>query len=204
MKHDIRRFKDLKVALLELQQFILNGASLQTGRPIRNFGRLLPREILANWLICAAVNFDRGNEDIFLATDPFGGDGLICEGQDGDVWPTEHVFVPALDGASNSDAGEQILEKIRSKNSRGKAYASGKTLVVFVNAGDGHWHPNKLSKSLPDPFYFNSAWAVALQGIEAGQYIYGVTKLDLSLGEAPIWRIRISDQFDSWDVERTQ
>jgi hypothetical protein len=98
-----------------------------------------------------------------------------------------------------------ILKAINNKRNKGRApYASGKTLVVFLNAGGGKWSPNKVAKQLPDPLYFAVVWVAGLEHVEGGKYIYTVTMLDTSQGGAPTWRIGISGDFTSWAVERIQ
>jgi hypothetical protein len=56
MKYPIIRFKSLTVALKELAPFVRDGRHLQNGRPFDRLGGMLSREVLANWLICAAAN----------------------------------------------------------------------------------------------------------------------------------------------------
>jgi hypothetical protein len=45
---------------------------------------------------------------------------------------------------------------------------------------------------------------VGLQYVEDGMYVYAVVQADLSNGNAPIWKVRISSNFDAWTVERLQ
>jgi hypothetical protein len=56
MNYKITRFKSLKLAVKELEPFIRNGEHLQTGKPFKPFHGLRSRELLANWLLCVAVN----------------------------------------------------------------------------------------------------------------------------------------------------
>jgi hypothetical protein len=56
MKYSVTQFKSLAVALKELEPFVRNGKHLQTGKPFEKFGGKRSREILANWLVCAATN----------------------------------------------------------------------------------------------------------------------------------------------------
>ena len=76
MNHAIRRFKSLTVALKELERFVRSGKPLQSGRPFKNFGGMLPREAWANWLLCAVANAVAGTEQFTFTTDPVGGDGV--------------------------------------------------------------------------------------------------------------------------------
>ena len=39
---------------------------------------------------------------------------------------------------------------------------------------------------------------------EAGEYIYGVTCLDISEGDAPALLVRVGKDFDTWTVKRVQ
>ena len=76
---------------------------------------------------------------------------------------------------------------------------------MFLNAGGGGaWHPNRAAKRLPDPLHFAVVWVVGLHRAEAGRYVYGVTQLDLSNGNAPAWLVSIGADFCSWSIERIQ
>ena len=80
------------------------------------------------------------------------------------------------------------MKAINDKQQKGgAAYARGKTLVVFVNAGGGAWHPNSVAKQFPTTLDFAAVWAVGLQGVEDGEYVYGVTNLHVDGGDAPTW-----------------
>lgn len=114
-------------------------------------------------------------------------------------------MVPAIRPPEAKDLDTLILEKIELKCGKGgEAYASGKTLVVFVNAGEGNWTPNKIARQLPAPLYFVGVWIVGLQAVEAGEYVYNVARLDLSHGNATVWSVRIAKDFDSWVVKHVQ
>jgi hypothetical protein len=98
------------------------------------------------------------------------------------------------------------LRAIADKQGKGgAAYASGKTLVVFLNTGgDVPWKPNRVARNLPEPLHFEAVWVVGLHKVESGQYVYGVTRLDLRAGNAPVWLVRIAPGFDDWEVEPYQ
>lgn len=204
MKYPVRRFRSLAVALKELEPFVRNGDHLQTGKPFAKFGGMRSREILANWLLCAAVNA-ANNARLTFCSDPLGGDGIICDEATGDTWPTEHVIVPKLRPGQTAEAEELILKSIEHKCSKGgSAYAAGKTLIVFLDAGAGRWLPNRVARQLPEPLHFTTVWVVGLQRVEAGEYIYAVTHLDVSEGDAPTLRVRLGKDFDTWEVTQIQ
>ena len=206
MKYAVTRFKSMELALKELEPFVKNGAHLQSGKPFEKFGGMRSREILANWLLCATKG---AVEELRLSfsTDPTGSDGIIRNDKSGETWPTEHVMVPRQSGNDIADAQTLILEKIEQKRAKGGGqYASGKTLVVFLDAGPeaGQWFPNRIAKALPAPLLFETVWVVALQTVEDGAYTYAVTHLDISNGDAPTFLVRISKDFDSWEVSSRQ
>jgi hypothetical protein len=207
MKYPVTRFTSLRAALKELEAYILNGEHLQTGKPFNQLGGLRSREALANLLLCIAVNSVTKPDRLTFTSAPsdVGGDGIIYDTETEETWKTEHVMVPNLPGSTADDTEALILEKIELKRSKGgEAYAAGKTLVVFLNACSGVWFPNNVTKRLPAPLYFDAVWVVGLQGVEDGEYVYTVTRLDLSQGNAPTWRIRIGRSFDAWLVEVIQ
>ena len=114
-------------------------------------------------------------------------------------------MAPRLPPGQTGDCKALILEKIEQKRSKGGAtYPAGKTLVVFLEAGAGVWFPNRVARQLPEPLYFSAAWVVGLQGVEEGEYVYNVTCLDISEGNAPALRVRIGKNFDTWTVDRIQ
>jgi hypothetical protein len=204
MKYPVTQFKGLAAALKEIEPFVRNGQHLQTGKPFEKFGGMRSREILANWLVCVATNAATEGKLTFCS-DPIGGDGIICDAATGETWPTEHVMVPRLGAGQTDDAETLILKAIDQKRDKGgAAYAAGKTLIVFLDAGAGTWFPNRVARRLPDPLHFAAVWVVGLQGVEAGEYVYGVTNLDFTEGNAPTLLVRIREDFGAWEVTRTQ
>lgn len=160
-----------------------------------------PREVLANWLICVATNAESEGKLTFCS-DPIGGDGIIYDIATGEIWPTEHLMVPRLRPGQTADVETLILSATDQKRQKGgAAYAAGKTLIVFLEAGAG-WYPNKVARRLPDPLHFATVWVVCLQGVHAGDYLYGVTNLDLTRGNVPTLLVRINRNFDAWEVTR--
>jgi hypothetical protein len=146
VKYQITRFKSLEAALKELEPFIRNGEHLQTGKRFERFGGLRSRELFANWLLCAVVNYDgRAADRLTFTSDPLDSDGIIYDSEKDASYPTEHVLVPAARPGTAVDVEAQILKAIEHKRKKGgAAYASGKTLVVFLNSGGGIWHPNRV------------------------------------------------------------
>ena len=204
MRYQVRQFKSMTLALKELEQFVRNPALLRTGRPLQQFGGMLPREVLANWLLCATVNAVEGRQLVF-SSDPTGGDGIIREEATCEIFPIERTMVSTFNQRDGADAETLILEAIDKKQAKGEPYASGKTLVVFLDADAGEWFPNHVAKELPDPLHFATVWVVCfLKRTDDGVYIYGVTHLDVSNGNAPTFLVRIAKDFDDWEVEDLQ
>src|SRR5438128_21260 len=77
MKYPVARFKSMEEALEQLEPSIRDGEHLQTGKPFPEFHGLRSREILANWLLCVALNFTNQQERFTFGSDPLGGDGII-------------------------------------------------------------------------------------------------------------------------------
>jgi hypothetical protein len=205
MNYPVRRFKSLTMALSELKPFVRGGKPLPSGRPFNNFGKMLPREAWANWLVCAVVNAVAGAEQVTFTTDPVGGDGVIQDTKTGETWPTEHVMAPQARGNKKPDVEAAVVKAVADKQKKGeKAYASGKTLIVFSDVGGGTpWFPNKVAKQMPAND-FAAVGVVSLHRVEDGEYVYSVSELDPASGTAPTWLVRIAKDFDSWTVERFQ
>jgi hypothetical protein len=147
MKYQVTRFKSLAVGLKELGPFIRNGEHLQTGKPSKLFGGLRSREILANWLLCVAMNSVATPDRLTFSSDPLGGDGIIHDTRTGETWQTEHVLVPRSRAGNVEDTEALILQAIEQKRTKGgAAYARGKTLVVFREAAGDPWYPNRVAR----------------------------------------------------------
>jgi hypothetical protein len=205
MKYEVTHFKSLTVAIKELQPFILNGHHLQNGKGFALMNDMRSREMLGNLLLCISVNSSTspGRMIFTSAPDDVGGDGIIYDRVAEMGIPTEHVMVPAISRNAGRNAGELILEAVRLKVKKGgSAYASGKTLVVFLFQSTGEWYPNKVTPQLPDPLLFEAVWVVCLHGVEEGRYTYNVTRL--AHPHAPAWRVRFNKNFDGWEVEAVQ
>jgi hypothetical protein len=206
MKYPAKRFKSLPVALKEIEQYIRHGKDLLSGAPFNNFGDMRSREILANWLICAAFNSESHPDRLTFASvdDPIGGDGVLIDTATDETWPTEHVLALGSPG----DTGEiepRVLAAVGQKIMKGASYATGKTLVVFLEKGDGRtWFANKVARALPQPLHFGAVWVVGLHCVEAGEYTYNVTQMDEEAGIAHVWRVRIAADFSTWTVELVQ
>jgi len=205
MKQRVSKFKSLAIALKELKPYIQDGQHLLTGRPFKRMEGMLSREALGNWLSCVAINSITQSDRFTFSSDPNGGDGIIMDTHTGETWPTEHVIVPAVAVGQDADTSALILKAVTDKRAKGgAAYASGKTLVVFLNAGSGEWFPNRVAHALPNPLLFQAVWVWGFQSIESDCYVYNVTRLDVRNGNAPAWRVRIDADFDSWAVEIVQ
>ena len=111
MRYRVTQFKSLEEALKEIAPYVRDGKQLQSGKPVEKFGGMLPREIWANWLVCAVVDADWGGKLTF-SSDPTGGDGIIRDSETGDAWPTEHVIVPELKSGQTADANALILKAV--------------------------------------------------------------------------------------------
>lgn len=206
MKHRVTGFVSLHAALKELEPFVRDGEHLLTGRDFPSVS-VRSREILANWLICVAVNSTQPCDRLALmgTTALIGGDGIIHDTQTGETWVTEHVADIQRNESTDSGAAERILSAINKKREKGgAAYAQGKTLVIFLLTGGGKWFPTKLAKELPEPLLFDAAWVVSFDGPDTEKYAYSVTRLDITQGQAPVWRIVINEKFDAWRVEAIQ
>lgn len=202
MKYPVNRFKSLPVALKEIESLVRDPRHLQTGKPFAKFGGMRPRELLANWLLCATFQQIEGRELMFYS-DPVGGDGIIRDEATGETWQTEHVYVSQHN--KGADAKTLILDAINHKRANGAAYCNGKTLVVFLDTPvAGTWYPNAVAKVVPDPLMFDAVWVIGFSTVEDRSYVYNLTHLDVSDGDAPAFLLKIAPDFDAWKVEQIQ
>lgn len=67
MKYPVTRFKSLLVALKEIEPMVRDPRHLQTGKPLEKFGDMRPREMLANWLLCATFKATQSRKLTFYS-----------------------------------------------------------------------------------------------------------------------------------------
>jgi hypothetical protein len=210
-RYSVTRFKSPQVALKELERFFRNGpasaksnkAVLESGRPLKRFGGMLPRELIVNWLFAAVGNYIAGAERFQFTSDPRGGDGLIYDVVSQTALWTEHVMVRRASPNESRDTQTRIIEEVTHKIQKGgTSYASGKTLLVFLySAADGdQWWPDKAAAALPTPLHFDAVWVVGFQPSVGEDRIYALTRLDLRRGHAPVWWVQIEADFSAWTV----
>lgn len=203
MKYEVTRFKDLTIALKEIEPFVRDGKHLLTGKPFQRFGNMRSREVLGNWLMCAVINAHTGKNIHTFTSDPQGSDGIILNTETGDTWSTEHVMVGEAYKLKEKKLSieDRIVFAFNKKlNKGGKAYASGKQLIVLLNADGGSWHPRKVAKKLPTNLSFADVWVVGLLPSEDKNYVYSVSQLGTSSRDAPTWKVHIESDFCSWSV----
>ena len=147
---------------------------------------MLPRELVANWLLTVVANYFTRSERFQFTTDPRGGNGVIYDTETREAVWTEHIIVRGAPG-SKANPETQILEAVAHKLKKGPSYAKGKTLIVFMySGGDGtQWWPDKVAAALPKPIHFEAAWVVGFQSFDGDDRIYAVTRLDLRRAHAP-------------------
>lgn len=202
MRQDVTTFKTLKICIKELEQFIRDGNHLETGRRFKRFGNLSSSEVLGCWLLAVVLCHEAKSEKIRICTDPQGGDGTLYDIEELQSYPIEQVMVTNW-GVVDKDTEGLILEQINKKqNKGGKAYAAGKTLMVFLNRKGESWHPNRLARNLPEELDFDDVWVVGLQEVIDDSYTYNVTQLN-AYG-CPIWRVIIDNSFEGWQVKKIQ
>jgi hypothetical protein len=148
MKYAVTMFINLAVALKELERFVRSGEHLHTGKPFKKFGDMRSREMLANWLLCAALN-STGDRELTFSSRPVGGDGIISDRATGEAFAlTEHVMASGRSGEME-DAQTLILNAIEQKRCKGEPYAGAKTLIVFWREMRGNGSRAKSRSSSP-------------------------------------------------------
>jgi hypothetical protein len=204
MKFDVKQFRSMELALSQILPRI-TAQELKTGKPVAQFGNLRPREILANWLFCAALNSRSGVEgvDLSFTTDPHDGDGIIYDQNNHSARHTEHVYVPPQDADQTSSVEELVAAAVALKVQKGPPYAKGKTLLVFVDAGgDRVWYSNKAARLVPKND-FVEVWAISRDKEATYECIYNVSLL-IAEEPTPVFQVRINKKIPKWTVVRTQ
>jgi hypothetical protein len=159
-----------------------------------------------NWLVCAAFNDAAKAEVLCFTSDSDNGDGRLYHTGDQQDFPTEHVMAPKLRGEQfEGSVEESIVQAVKQKIQKGgPAYASGKTLVVFLASDGGPWYPNRAARSLPKPLHFEDVWVFHFQRMNGNRYLYGVAQLDRTSANCPTWTIEIAEDWCCWTVTRLQ
>ena len=144
-----------------------------------------PREILANWLLCATLEAIEGRKLMFYS-DPVGGVEIIRDEATEQTWPTEHVYVSQY--STGPDAKALILDAIKHKQSKGEPYCRGKTLIVFLDTPRGRAvASNRGRKGVAEPAALRSRVGCRFFHASGRGLRYGLTMLDPTQENAPLF-----------------
>lgn len=207
MNPPIKRFKSMGAALQYLAPFIREPYAklLRTGRPLADFGGMLPRELLGNWLVCVTANKDQPDRPLYFTTDPTGGDGVVIDEKNEIAYHFEHVFAPQPATGEILSGDELVKAAVAQKQRKGgRAYAAGKNLVVLLDKADSLC-PTETARTLPQ-HDFAGVWVIAQVDLVLDEYAFAVTRLFPMEGheQAPTFWVRINQKFDTWGVARAQ
>lgn len=113
-KQKVTAVIDLKTVLGDMEPWIKGPRFLYVGK--KGNITLLPREILANWLLCAVGNSLDDNESLTFCNDPFGGgDGIILDRKSEEQTVTEHIFIPKHKKKDDNTVEDLIFEAVNKK-----------------------------------------------------------------------------------------
>lgn len=202
VKQKVTIVRDLHIVLGDMEPWVKNPKVLYSGRA-GNI-KLLPREILANWLLCAVGNSAGDTDSLTFCNDPFGGgDGIIIDRDSGEQMVTEHIFVPKHQNNGDKSTEDLIVEAVEKKqNKGGKSYSEGKHLIIFCD-GIGNWFPNKVGKRIQGIHDFFSVWAIGLEKIEnENDYFYWIACFNET--HTHVSQVRIDFQEKKWSVKKIQ
>lgn len=203
MKQHVKSITDLTTVLQDIEPWVKEPKTLYNGRKPGNFG-LLPREIWANWLLCAIGNAQTENADwTFSDDEDGGGDGILFDRASESGMVTEHIFIPPMQKKAGQATEDVIIAAVNKKQSKGrKAYAEGKHLIVFCE-GIGTWFPNRVGKVIAGTHDFSSVWAIGFEGHSGeNEYTYWATRFEDDHSHAV--QITVNFKERSWTVTTVQ
>ena len=183
------------VALKDMEKYVKDPRWLWYGRDFSNFS-LRPREVWPLWLLCVVVNQVDNADFTFGETDDC--DGVILDKRTGELTMVESVAAMDFPNTKLSKGEDRVIEAIMHKASKGKAYATGKALIVFMDGAD-RYEPNKIAKAVVNKHHFDAIYVVSLINDKGGtEYSYSVMALNDS--DALISIVRIESDFSNWQL----
>ena len=200
VKNKVTAMKDPKSLLRDIiVPYMRSRQLIMSGRERPEFGQK-PREIIANWLICAVANYQAGKNEWTFSNDPEGGDGVIVSRSTGDGWRTEHVIALQPEHLNDDSAATRLVLAVEHKNKRGDSYAKGSYLVIFAEGLGSTFNPNEVSQRIRGQHAFESVWAVGLQEAEQNEHRYWVTCFDER--PCPCLMVTVNLERAEWSVEQ--
>ena len=124
----------------------------------------------------------------------------------------DHISAVGRQSIARSSAGNSTVppkKGLHQANARSRRVQSRRRPLFpearFEELGAaGVWFPNEVTKAMPRPLLFAAVWVVGFSMIQAGSYIYNLTLLDVTDGNAPAFLLQITPDFDAWHVEQIQ
>ncbi len=199
----VKAIKDMRSALNDMAPWIRNAKTILNGRK-GNVG-MLPREVIANWLMAVVLNSEEESDPWMPCGDPSqdadGGDGILYNRETGRSYVMEHVLAYEF-SSSGAVSEETFRSAVEHKTKKGAQYAAGKNLIVFCE-GIGKFYPNRLAKDLSGTHDFSALWTIALSTTDGNDdYQYAVFNLDQL--PAPGFLVSLDLAESAWSVSRLQ
>lgn len=190
--------KNLGVALKAMESMVKEPRFLQNGRDFKNFS-LRPREVWANWLLCAVLQKIYG-KDITFGEDTES-DGIFLNKETGQWILAEHVSALDTPSKQNIPKGEaRIIKAINHKINEGPEYAKNKILIVFFD-GAGNWYRNKVRENIRGRHNFMAIIGIGLlTSSDKDGYAYSVT--EFYENDSITFKININKNFTNWTVSQ--
>jgi hypothetical protein len=146
------------------QNYLLNGRNIP-------HLKIRPRELLG-LCVLSYLGKHLTNETWLPATDPWGKDGAIVTDRGGLTGLIiEQTYVSAY---SKGDLTTEVIKAIRKKENRGKPYAEGINLVIFVDR-DGELSLRNVAP-LVQKSYFGAIYLFGLADPKKFEYYVGIIK----------------------------
>lgn len=141
---------------------------------------LLPREILANWILCIPLVHVASHDCVMTAPiQEDGTDGGIFDATTGLHHRFQHVYVPTRETPEGGvqKINDLVVGKLGLKSRKGKGYAEGVELVIFSDA-IGLVEPKSIGGEIKGTHNFKSVYALAIEKKDKDGYHYWLTVLD--------------------------
>jgi len=188
----------------QIQPILKNPQSLKLGNKRFTNIKLIPREVLGAFIICAVIRFI-SEQNWTLARDPMVGDGMVLcmdPSRKGEGAFLEQVYVPRMNEKSPAGIDEivrRIEIEIKKKHSKGKVYYENRNLVIFLDI-KGLLNYQKVKKIIDDlENGFDSYWLFAPYD---KLYSYLVFLLKAGRDQPAAYRVEIREDFRGWEVKR--
>lgn len=200
MGYHIDVISDFSQLLKDLKLLFDNPKLIDSGRPSKKID-LKPREVIVLSLIYMVLKRTLDLEEIFVAGDHQGRDGLVViRGPNDKLKPLVKSENILINKYREGELTSEIIKVIDQKIKKGKEYAIGRSLTIYIHK-DGEIDKDRIITYVLKKSSFKACWIFAYQGKNNNKHHFHIIQHGENFFDSAVRILVINEDFEDWKLD---